>query len=559
MPRQYGSNGSIFDTLSTQVTDDNGIPLLDTSTTIGSSPLGISLREQIQFGLPNASFNLLPYDVTAAISNEENPLPYWDVQTTADITATALYNSTTQTWGIKIDPGTAPSGDYLTLKTRSWVVTDDNLALRQKASLTLAKNGSYAGATQYNVTLSAVYYDSTNTALGTTAIGTALDNATMSTISGFTTAGGTAIPSSASWAEFTIKLTVTSNVTSSTSVTLQSLLLATSSPATNSFLVTDTFTASGTWTRPTGVSYVNVVGVGGGGGGAGGGCYASNLTTAANGWGGPSGASSTWAVIQNVYVGGTTSVSVGIGTAGAAGTAKTFSKAAAATTVNTGAAENSGNGGAGGATTFGAYLSIGGGGGGISQSSVGGAGTAAGAPTSTVYGLAFLGAVAGKNASSVAGADGSAATFSQLPFWPATFTSGAAGSNGTASGATTNYIGTAGASGSAGVIGGGASGGRPEWNGTNFTALSTNGAIGGYGAGSGGGQVGARIGATQTVIATAGAGGAGAANAGGGGGGGGGAFVVTSSVANYNASTITVTSGAGGAGGAGRLYVVYVG
>lgn len=561
MARKFGADSSVFQSLTAPLTDDNGFTLVDTSSGFGSSPLGVALREQVGFGLPNATFNLLPLDPTQPITEYDNPLPYWQIQTTPNITATATYDTTTQTWGVKVDPGTAPSGESLYLRTRSFVTTDDNLALRQRASLTLAKNGTYAGTSQWNLSLTAVYYDSANAPIGTTAIGTVFDNTTWTSISGTTTTGGSAIPASASWVEFTVAMTTTGTVSSSTSATLKSLLVATSTPAAagGNFVIADEFTASGTWTRPTGVNYVTVVAVGGGGGGAGGGVRSNNTNVAQNSWGGPSGGSSSWAIIRDLYVGGETSISVGIGTAGVGGTAKTFSKAAAATTVNTGVNENSGNGGAGGATTFGTYLTIPGGGGAISQSTSGGAGTAGGAPTTTIFGIDFLGSVVGRDASSLAGNAGSASTFSQLPGWAAAFASGNAGLAGTSTGASVNYSGTAGAAGSAGIIGSGASGGRPDWNGTNYTANSTSGAIGGRGAGSGGGPAGAQIAATQTITVTAGAGGAAAANSGAGGGGGGGANVVASGTATYNPSTITATSGAGGNGAAGRLYVIYTG
>ena len=557
MTRRYGSDGSLFQTTLAPITDPDGITVLDTGNGFGASPLGAALREQVQFGLPNATFNLLPPDPSQFIAEYDNPLPYWQVQTTSNIVATADYDTTTQTWGVKLDPGTAPSGEYLTLKTRSWVTTDDNLALRQKASLTLAKNGSYAGTSQWNLTMSAAYYDSTNAALGTTVIGTVYDNTTWTSISGTTTTGGSAIPASASWAEFTVKLTTTSTVSSSTSVTLKSLLVATSNPTTGSFLIADSFTASGTWLRPTGVNFVTVVAVGGGGGGAGGGLRSDGIG-ASNSWGGPSGGSSSWAIIRDLYVGGDTTVSVGIGTPGVGGTAKTFSKAAGATTVNTGANENAGNGGAGGATTFGTYLTVPGGGGAASQSAAGGRGAAGAAPTSGIFGLTFLGAVLGRDSSGgSAGNAGSASTYTQLPGWSAAFVAGAAGTDGVATGGNTNYSGTAGLAGSAGIIGGGGAGGRPEWNATNFTTASISGGAGGYGAGAGGGPAGAYASATRTMVVTAGAGGSGAANAGGGGGGGGGALVAAASSTPYNASTITATSGAGGNGSAGRLYVIY--
>lgn len=558
MARRFGANNSIFQDTAVPLTDENGIPLINTSAEFGASPLGISLREQIGFGLPNASFNLLPPDPYSQIIEGENPLPYWEIQTTSNITATPLYDTATQTWGIKVDPGTAPSGDYLTLKTRSWLTTDDNLAIRQKASLTLAKGGTYAGTTQWNLTLTAVYYDSTNTGIATAVIGTVYDNTTWTSISGTTTTGGSAIPASASWAEFTVKLTTTASVTSSTFVTLQSLLLATSTPATGSFVVTETFNASGTWTRPTGVNtLIAVVGVGGGGGGASGSATINNTVNAdASGAGGCSGASSSWAIIKDLYVGDVSSVSVGIGAAGVGGTATTISKAAAGTARGTASCVS---GGDGGSTTFGTYLTIPGGGGAVGPTY--GPGTAATAPTSKVYGFAFLGSVGG--AQGVNGLAGSASAYTQLPYW-ISFASGSAGGSGTQSstGGGTTLVTAGGVAGSAGIIGAGGAGGSASYNATTDALASSAGYIGGYGGGSGGGGAAVRFTNTTTATVTGGSGGNAAANSGAGGGGGGGcnitAYPKGGANTNYNASTLTATTGAGGNGGAGRLYVVYV-
>jgi len=552
--RTYGSDSSIFQTLTTQITDPSGVTVVDTGNSFGSSPMGVALREQSQFGLPNASFSLLPPDPSVPIEEYTNPLPYWQIQTTSNIVATSVFDSTTQTWGIKIDPGTAPSGDYITLKTRSWVNTDDNLALRQKASLTMAKNGTYAGASQWNLTLTAVYYDYTNTALGTTVIGTVYDNTTWTSISGTTTTGGSAIPASASWAEFTVTLTTTATVSSSTSVTLQSLLLATSNPMTGSFLIADSFTASGTWTRPTGVNFVTVVAVGGGGGGSSG-AVAGNYIVDFNAGGGAGGGSSSWAILRDLYVGGDTTISVGIGTAGVGGAGTIFTKAAAATTTYNIAKVS---GGAGGATTFGTYLTMPGGGGGATAG-----GTAGGAPTSGLYGLAFLGAVAGTAQSSgtvvANGNAGSASTYTQLPGWSAAFSAGAAGTSATttSSAGGTLFAGTGAAAGSAGIIGSSGGGGACYISTAPLTPSITGAGTGGYGAGGSGGASLARITATSTVVVTGGNGGAGAANSGAGGGGGGATLVSASSSGNYNASTITFTAGSGGNGSAGRLYVIY--
>ncbi len=121
-----------------------------------------------------------------------------------------------------------------------------------------------------------------------------------------------------------------------------------------------TFTASGTWTKPSGVKRVRVRAIGGGGGGAGATAAAS---AACCGGGGASGSYG-----EGVYdVTGTATVTVTVGAAGAAGAAA------------------NGTGGTGGATSFGALLTAPGGLGGVGMASgtaitfsLGGASPAAG-------------------------------------------------------------------------------------------------------------------------------------------------------------------------------------
>lgn len=566
MARQYGTDRSVFNTLSAPLLDPDGLPIVDTNTGFGSSPLGISLREQIQFGLPNASFNLLPPDPASAISEGENPLPFWQIQTTPNITATATYDTTTQTWGIKVDPGTAPSGDYIELKTRSWVTTDDNLALRQRASLTLAKGGTYAGTSQWNLTLSAVYYDHGNTALGTTTIGTVYDNTTWTSISGTTTAGGSAISSSAAWAEFTIKLTATANVTSSTFATLKSLLLSTSTASTGSFIVTETFTSSGTWTRPTGVTnLVAVVGIGAGGGGGGGGLETNRTTgttgvtaTAGNGGGG-----GRWAIIRDLYVADAGSVTVGIGAGGVGGTANTVTKAAASTTQYSQAHTAGGNGGA---TTFGSYLSIPGGGGGgtATGTSLNGWGIPAGTITTGVYDNAQLAGGTGQpnSAGGIAGSASPASAFGFLSFTPIAgsgITGGASSVNYTYSSGSAGVVltGTATAGGSAGYCGGGGCGQSTVGSGTAPGMSAGRAAAAGAGGGGGAGLHYQALGTISGGTSSAGDGAPGTTSHGAGGGSGG-AFGLFATLARYDASAFTAKSGAGGAGSNGVIYVVYI-
>lgn len=560
MSRQFGSDGSIFQTLATPLTDNNGMTLVDTSSGFGASPLGISLREQIQFGLPNASFNLLPPDPEAQISDYDNPLPYWSIQTTPSIGATAVYDTATGTWGIKLDPGTAASGEYLALKTRSWVTTDDNLALRQKASLTLSKNGTYAGTTQYNVTLLAEYFTHANVSLGTTTIGTALDNATMTSISGFTTAGGSAIPSSAAWAEFTIKLTTTATVSSSTSVTLKSLLLATSSATGGSFVVVDTFTSSGTWTRPTGVTSIYaVIGVGAGGGGGGAGFALRSSTSQEDANGAPGGAGAAWIQVKDIDVTGVSDISVGIGAGGAGGAGKGTVKAAGGTAQYSGTAFFNANSGSPGATTtFGTYITITGGEGGTAGRGVGGSAGVATAPA--YWDLQIFtggtGSVFTTSTGVITGAGTSAAAPYTLLYTVAN--AGSAGANavytinGTAQALDSRGTGAAG--GSAGIGGGGGCGA-----GYNASYPPTAGRAGG--GGGGGGALDTNIapaGTAGTIVFTGGNGGTPGANSGGGGGGGGAAMLAISGAAAYNGREVTVWGGTGAKGSDGAVYVVYV-
>lgn len=561
----FGSDSNAFQAIAVPVVDPNGNTIIDTTNGVGSSPFGIAPREQIFFGIPNGSFSNLPQDPFVAIDDIVNPLPYWSVFTSVSGTVTSDYDSTTKNWGLKLDPGTAASGDYISVKARSFVANDDNLALRQKAFLTMKKNGTYAGSTQWKLELICQYYDATNTSVASATIGTVYDNATWTAISGTTTTGGSAFPSSAIWAEYEIKLTATAAVTSSTSVTLQSLIVASSTPATQSFVVVETFNASTTWTRPTGVtSLLGVIAIGGGGGG-GGGTAAGTVNATVNlplpVWGAPGGGSGSFGYVQNVYVGDLTTVSVGIGTAGAGGTANTITKAAAGTAQTVLASTA---GGAGGASTFGTILTAPGGGGasGTAGTNTGG-GTAGGAATTTAYGLSSARGTTGGNAPSnagvYAGGSSSMGPYSRIAFMSNTFSAGNAGSVASTSGGNgRSAAGTAGVAGVAGIMGAG--GGAGSCNFVNQGTVSQGpGADGGYGSGGGGGvSAGVYLNATSTAIVTGGAGGPGGTNSGAGGGGGGAAVAWSSTSTVHNASTLTVTSGKGGDGALGQVIIAYV-
>jgi len=352
---EFGSNRSIASQAFVNLTDQAGNPLVSTDSSFGSSPLGIAPLTQSFFGLPNATFNLTPPDTSAVIGGD-NLVPYWDLENSSSevMAATSVYDSTTETYGIKLDPGTATTGDYLIFKTRSYLVNDDNIGLRQKAFATITKNGTYSGSTQWNLQLSATYYSATDTALHTAVIGTALDNATWTTINGFTTTGGTAISAAARYVDIALTLTVTAPVTSATRVTVKSVFLATKVGANSSFLITETFTSSTTWTRPTGVEYLVAVAAYSGGNGGNGGTakYVDQGESGAEG--GNGGMCGSYGLIRDLYIGTATSISIGVGAGGSGGLGGTALKSG--TAVPTPVARTLGA--TGGASTFGSYLSV---------------------------------------------------------------------------------------------------------------------------------------------------------------------------------------------------------
>lgn len=539
------------------VIDDQGNSVVSASTDFGASPAGKSLATQILFGLPNGTFDLLPPDPSAIIVANQNPLPYWDVQNISTMAGSAVYDSTTLNWGINLNPGTAGAGDSITMTTRSYLINDDNLGLRQKAFAVVSKVGTYAGTSQWNMTLTATYYDDTDTLLSTQAIGTVYDNTTWTSMSGFTTAGGSAIIASASYVDLQFTLTATAAVTSATSVTIKSCLLSTKVGATGSFLIAETFTASTTWTRPTGVDNLVALVIAGGGGGGGGGQIRALNTTTTTFQGSSAGAGGNWWIVKDLYVGDQTTISVGIGAGGAGGTAQTATKApAVAGTIATPGAD----GAAGGNTTFGSYVTAFGGGGGTAGSGGGAAAVSGGAvgaaTTSTVWLGTSVSAGAGGNGGGAASAVGNGgaggfSTYTTIPYSPAIATS-AAGGTGSGTGGTQ----VTGALGSpvAGWIGGGGGSGGGTAQASSAIAIAGN---GNYGGGAGAASRAIWIStASATVSGTAGQGGAGVNAAGGGGGGA--LALATSTSANYTSATLTLASGAGGAGASGFVTVVYV-
>lgn len=271
------------------------------------------------------------------------------------------------------------------------------------------------------------------------------------------------------------------------------------------------FTASGTWTKPSGAKFVEVTLIGGGGGGGGGRRGASGSTTCGGG-GGSGGGMVSYSLLASL-AGATETITIGAGgTAGAAATADDT---------------NGGNAGAGGQTSFGALVVASGGGGGSGGTNASGAGgnqaycgsDAVFAILSGLGSSASTGGGSGINASPSPGAaiprgggSGGGITSANAQ---------SAGGNG--AGHSQIYPGlAAGTGGSAGGTSGGNGGSRPAGT-----------PLGGSGGGGGGSRLAGGVGGT---------GGNGGIYGGGGGGGG--------------ASRNGQNSGAGGTGGAGMAVIV---
>ncbi len=557
MARNFGSDGGFLADNRGGIIDQQGNVIVNSDTSFAASPLGVAARTQALYGIPNANFNLTPPNPSSPIVANANDLPYWSIDNLSDdlITATTIFDTTTQTWGVTIDPGTAASGATLSLSTRSYLINDDNLALRQKALAVLSKSGTAGGtASQWNLQLSAIYYDSTDTALSTAIIGTALDTGTWTSMSGTTTPGGSAINAAAQYVDLTFTMTATAAVTGSAKATIKSLLLATSSAQTKSFIVTEVFTANGTWVRPIGVDFVTVLGIGAGGGGASGagiggvvGVGERRIDGTGGGGGGRLG------IVQNLPV-ADASYSIGIGAGGAGGVGGTATKAAAGTASMSLALVAGSNGGA---TTFGSLITFPGGTGATARA--GGAGGTA--ITSSVYGgrdeNAGAGGTGGLASNSTTATAGSAAvTNTYLPFYAVSGLIGANGAQGTTTGTVgTETLGGAGTSANAGWAGGGgASGFIPRDSG----AAMDNSSGGSSGGGGAGGPARRYTTTAGTMSVTGGAGGNGVANSGGGGGAGGDASVLVENQTPYDDSVLTIIGGSAGAGGSGLLVVAYV-
>lgn len=295
----------------------------------------------------------------------------------------------------------------------------------------------------------------------------------------------------------------------------------------------EVFTTSGTWNKPPGLDYIEVICIGAGGGGASGSIGAGVSTGTANHQRGGGGGGRARAVIMAGDLPSTVTVTVGVG--GASGAARTGSHASGGTV-------NGNAGGAGGNSSFGAFVAASGGtGGSPTISGSGGAQTAPGGAPLDYDGVLLQNLTFGGGG----GDAGSLASPDDLPGGKGRYGAGGGGAGGAGRHTTPFTIAplpggkgndwTLGVGYSGGIdVGGGGAIGAP--NGQNGTDASV---VGTCGDGGGGG-------ASGIDPANPGSGGDGGFP--GGGGGGGGAKLVPNSTSG--------TSGAGGAGADGVVIVI---
>jgi hypothetical protein len=245
-----------------------------------------------------------------------------------------------------------------------------------------------------------------------------------------------------------------------------------------------TFTSNGTWTKPSGGTYAEIILIGGGGGGGSGRKSIDVGGPATSGGAGGGGGGYTAVTVPLSALGATEAVVIGAGGTGGA---------AVSTSSTDG---NAGN--AGGNTTFAGYKAGGGGGGGggnaLGNSTAGTAGTGTYSGGAGGAGVAGAAGAAGSSGSFAGAGGGGGGGVSSGPALYAGGNGGTAGSSilssvisGGTGGNTTTTAATAGGSGASRNIGGGGAGG----GGTSSTAGTRQGANGGaYGGGGGGGGCG---------------------------------------------------------------------
>jgi hypothetical protein len=559
---QFGSGRSIIAQNQSAVADSNGNLIVSPDDSWTGSPLGIAARNQVAIGVPNGTFNILPADPVGEI-NAANPLPYWDWAPDDGFTAAMGYDTTTQTNSVEIDPtGVGTALGTAVLRTRIPITNDEGLDIRQYVSSSLVQFVKSAGTDKWVATLTSQYYDTAGLAIGTPyIIGTIGERGTATNLASYTNASGF-IDTTAAELELAYRVVV-GTANPDLALKIKSVMVATEYGAIGGGgggtvipgYDYEEFLASGTFTVPTGVEYVNVWAMGGGQGGVAGEVTATNASSS-SARGGSGGRSSWWVLRRDIYVGNVASVSIGIGAGGTGGTAITFSKAAGAVGgKNTNPSELAV--GSAGNTTFGTYFTALG-------------ANAVGETYSGFYGVEHLAGTAGGgggNPNGSAGETGARHTldsYGAAPFVYKTRDFMEAGDNGLA-GVATGGSGQVGVGGTAsvdsGLAGSGGGGGSGTARSSSGGIAGAGGAGGASGAGAGGGAVTRYINAgSLTITGTAGNGGAAFQLSGGGagGGGGGGLAISASGTANYASAAITVASGAGGDGSDGRLYVFWL-
>ena len=282
------------------------------------------------------------------------------------------------------------------------------------------------------------------------------------------------------------------------------------------------YTSSATWTKPSGLQFIEILCIGAGGGAASGGTAASGVI--ARGGGGGGGGMCIYHWMPAASLASTVSITIGAGGSGGAGVS------ASSTAGNTGST--------GGSTSFGSHVNALGGLGGQPAAESGQRQLNDGVPA---YGAMTMGGTSGRNSSSTGGSGTSGyqqVVAPQTGNWAYATMGGPSGG-----GVNISNIAGAGANGNRYYLFGGAipAGASPSTNGTNnlwdrlliesFRNLGATNTVGGSG-GSGAGN----------AVGDGGFGGAGGAYGGAGAGGG--------------ACRNGFTSGAGGAGAQGLCYVI---